>query len=101
MKGCGCPAEEFGLCPEDSGATEDGTLGSQLDVLGKREESCSPLKNRASGHSHEIRVGEVVLGSFLSPLELTLRKGTLSWALGPLLNDVPDMEFASAWCCGI
>lgn len=42
-----------------------------------REDSFSPLKNRAGGLNHEIRDREMVLGSFLSPLELTFRKGTL------------------------
>ena len=42
-----------------------------------REESFSPLKNRA-GLDCEIGAGERVFGSSLSPLELTLRKGILS-----------------------
>lgn len=51
-----------------------------------REESFSPLKNRASGHNHEIRDGEVVSGSFLSPLALTLRKGTLLLGFGAIIQ---------------
>ena len=43
-----------------------------------REESFSPLKNRASGLDCEIGAGERVFGSSLSTLELTLRKGILS-----------------------
>lgn len=42
-----------------------------------RKESFSPLKNRASGLNCEIGAGEMVFGSSLSPLELTLRKGVL------------------------
>lgn len=54
---------------------DDGTLGSRLDVLGK---SFSPLKkNRAGGLSHEMRDGEVVLGSVLSLPQLVFGKGTL------------------------
>lgn len=43
-----------------------------------REDSFSPLsKNRAGGLNRELKDREMVFGSFLSPLELTVRKGTL------------------------
>ena len=87
-KGCSCHTEEFGLYPEEWETWKDFNwgerwwnfcwrkiiLGNILAFLGK---SFSPLKNRANGLDCEIGAGEIVFGSSLSPLELTLRKGIL------------------------
>lgn len=57
-------------------AGERSYFREQTDCPG--EDSFSPLsKNRAGGLSHELKHREMVFGSFLSPLELTFRKGTL------------------------